>query len=59
VGVPEDERNFSGIDRNLIEDVSAVAVQRLPRGIDAGSIICALPYAVVDCSSEKCGGWDP
>ena len=34
--VPEDERKFSGINRNLIEDVSVIAVQRLTRGIGAG-----------------------
>ena len=38
MAVPEDERNFSGIDRNLIEDVSAVALQRLPRGIGAAAL---------------------
>jgi len=42
VAVPEDEWKFSGIDRHLIEDVSVVAVERLPRWIGASGIVSAL-----------------
>ncbi|HMF76418.1 MAG TPA: hypothetical protein VK604_12210 [Bryobacteraceae bacterium] len=38
MAVPEDERKFSGIYRDLIEDVSVVAVQRLPCRIGAGGL---------------------
>jgi hypothetical protein len=51
VAVPEDERKFSGIYRDLIKDVSVVAVQRLPRGIGAGGVVRALPDGIESAGS--------
>lgn len=51
MAVPEDERNFSGVHRDLIEDVSVVAVQRLPGGVSAGGVERALPDRVEGAGS--------
>src|SRR5205085_4913567 len=53
VAVPEDERKFPGVYRDLIEDVSVVAVQRLSRRIGAGGVVRALLDGV-----ESAGGGD-
>ena len=42
MAVPEDEWKLSGIYRDLVEEVSMIAVQRLTRGIGAGGIVLTL-----------------
>src|SRR5206468_4459551 len=39
MAVPENEWKFSGVDRDLVEDVSVIAVQRLPSGISSGGVV--------------------
>jgi hypothetical protein len=52
VSVPEDERKFSGIDRDLIEDVSVTAVERLPCGIGTGGVVRTLLDGIVRCQER-------
>jgi hypothetical protein len=52
VAVPEDEGKFSGIYRDLVKDVSVVAVQRLPRGIGARGVERALLDGVKSAGSS-------
>ena len=42
MAVPEDEWKLSGIYRDLVEEVSVIAVQGLTRGIGAGGIVLTL-----------------
>lgn len=51
--MPEDEGEFSGVRRDLIEDVGVIAVQRLARGVGVGGVVGTLLDGV-----ERAGSGD-
>ena len=58
MAVPEDERKFSGIYRDLIEDVSVIAVQRLPCRIGDSRVVRALLDGIEGAGSGDDGAAD-